>query len=168
MDQMAGRQTHAGREETTFAVYSEAFTEAGLSSRLSMSSFIPGCNVRAQRFRAVRDLLEPQFETGIPSLMLVEETCPETRKEFNAYRKKTEARGEGVDSVLDEPANPRLFDCMAAVEYFAAYIHPMFMMGQAYVDPNLYVNRGSAAYQYAKKIMNKQQQQNGADVVTLG
>jgi hypothetical protein len=168
MDQMAGRQTHAGREETTFAVYTEAFAEAGLSSRLSLNSFIPGCNVRAQFFRAVRDLLEPQFETGIPSLMIVEETCPETRKEFNAYRKKTEARGEGVDSVLDEPANPRLFDCMAAVQYFAAYIQPMFLMGQAYIDPSLYNNRGSAAYKQAMKIMDKQRHQEGADVVTLG
>jgi hypothetical protein len=51
MDQQAGRQTHAGREETTFAVYAEAFRDQGLMSRLSSSSFIPGCNVRAQRFR---------------------------------------------------------------------------------------------------------------------
>jgi hypothetical protein len=168
MDQMAGRQTHAGREETTFGIYAEAFAEVGLSSRLSLNSFVPGCNVRAQRFRAVRDLLEPQFETGIPSMMIVEETCTETRKEFNAYRKKTEARGEGVDSVLDEPANPRLFDCMAAVEYFAAYIQPMFIMGQAFVEPTLYNNRGSAAYRHAKKIINKQRHQEDADVVTLG
>jgi hypothetical protein len=86
----------------------------------------------------------------------VEETCSETRKEFSKYRKKTEMRGEGVDSVLDEPANPRLFDAMASVEYFAAFIEQQFIMGQAYVDPSQYASRGSEAYLKAQKIMEKQ------------
>ena len=167
MDQMAGRQTHAGREETTFGAYSIAFKAKKLASRQTSYSFFPGCNVRQQRFRAVRDLMEPQIENGTPSLLIVEERCLETRKEFGGYRKKAEANGTGIDSLLDEPQNPRLYDCMAATEYFAAYIEPMFLTGQAYVEPSVYVSRGSGAYRHAKKILASQQQNEQNDVVYL-
>lgn len=166
MDQQAGRQTHAGREDNTFEVYANAFKKQKVWSRQSLHSFLPGCNVRSTRFRAVRDLLAPQPDNGLPSLMFVEEKNLETRREFDSYMKKTEARGEGIDSVLDEPANPRLFDCMASVEYFSAHIEPMFLIGQAYVSPEAYAKRGSAALVRARKIIKKQQGDEG--VVYLG
>jgi hypothetical protein len=166
MDQQAGRQTHAGREDNTFQLYASAFREAGIISRQTNSSFLPGCNVRATRFNAVRQLLSQQ-NNGLAGMLIVEEKNLETIREFAKYRKKTEARGEGIDSVLDEPANPRLFDCMASVEYFAAYIENMFTMGQAYVDPVNYVSRGSEAYKRAKKMLDKKDE-TSKGVVYLG
>jgi hypothetical protein len=91
----------------------------------------------------------------LPSILFVEEACSETRREFAKYRKKTEARGEGMDTVLDEPANPRIYDCMASLEYFSAYIYPAFMGGTAWVDPTLYASRGSPAYRTAQKILER-------------
>jgi hypothetical protein len=166
MDQQAGRQTHAGRDDNTFEVYGAAFRKEKLVSRTTGYSFLPGCNVRSTRFRAVRDLLTLQPENALPGMLFVEERCVETKREFGKYRKKTESRGEGVDAVLDEPSNPRLFDAMASVEYFAAHIDQMFLVGQAYVDPSNYATRGSAALKRARKILDRQQEEEG--VVYLG
>ena len=80
--------------------------------------------------------------------------------------KKREARGDTMDHVLDEPANPRLFDCMASCEYFSAYIEPLFLAGQAWVDPSNYAGKVSPAYAHAQKIMAKQRAQE-VSVVTL-
>lgn len=166
MDQRAGRQTHAGREENTFLHYSAAFREEKLLSRQTSYSFLPGCDVPQTRFRAVRELMEPQPDNGLPSLLFVEERCLETKKEFGKYRKKSESRGEGMDAVLDEPANPRLFDAMASVEYFSAYIEPMFLIGQAYVDPSMYPARENPVYARAKKILQRREEE-GSSVVDL-
>lgn len=168
MDMQMGRQTHAGRERGDNAcnVYSSAFRDQGLYSRLSSYSFLAGCNVPQTRYRAVRDLLVVQPTVEIPSLMFVEERCPETKKEFGKYRKKTENRGEGMDSVLDEPANPRLFDAMASTEYFAAFIQQAFVSSTAFVDPSNYHSKGSPAYQRAQLIKKAKEETNG--VVYLG
>lgn len=164
MDKRAGRQTHAGREESTSRFYAAAFRDEGLSSRLTHSEFIPGCDVPQTRYRAVRDMLEVQVGVGIPGLMIVEERCPATKKEFLSYKKKRESRGEGMDMVLDEPANPRLFDCMAALEYGVTYLQSAFLSGKAYVDPSVYGGRGSAAYRHARRILARQESRdNGWD-----
>jgi hypothetical protein len=167
MDQMAGRQTHAGRDDNTFEVYASAFKRVKFYSRLSSYSFIPGCNVKSTRYRAVRDLMRIQPDAGIPSLLFVEETNQETKREFARYRKKSENRGEGVDSVLDEPMNPRLYDCMASVEYFSAYIDQMFLVDQAYVDPSVYGGKSSPVYQRAQKMLKKRQE-GDENVVYMG
>ena len=167
MDQQAGRQTHAGRDDNTFQVYSAAFREKKLLSRQTSYSFLPGCNVPPVRYRAVRELLIPQLENGLPSLLIVEEACPETKREFMRYMKKTENRGDGIDSVLDMPANPRLFDCIAALEYAAAHLEAMFLVGQAYVNPDSYSSRGSGAFRRAQQILKKQQE-GDEGVVWLG
>jgi hypothetical protein len=169
MDMKVGRQTHAGRDTTACEVYSNAFRGKGLFSRLSSYSFIPGCDKPPTRFRAVRDLLTIQPTIGIPSLVFVEETCLETKREFAKYRKRTETRGENIDMMLDEPANPRLFDAMAAVEYLAVYIQQSFMMGTGYVDPSNYGPKGNAVYRHAQKLMKKRDEAEGnLGVVYLG
>lgn len=173
MDKRAGRQTHTGRESgaNVFQVYADAFKAKGLYSRLTGNGFIPGVDIPSVRFRCVRDLLGEQPGTGMPSILLVEEACPETKREFAKYRKKTEMRGEGMDSVLDEPANPRIFDCMASLEYFSAFILPAFMSGTAWVDPENYASRGSGAFRAAQKILNRRSNQeegkNGSTVVYM-
>jgi len=168
MDMRAGRQTHAGRDSNTLMFFAEAFRTAGLMSRQSGYSFLPGCDVPSTRYRAVRDLMEIQPRIGVPSLMIVEGKCPETKKEFTKYRKKREARGTDADSVLDEPANPRLYDCMAAMEYAASHLQRLFMQGKAYVSPDVYKGQGSSAYRHVQDIMRKHENQNENGVVCLG
>jgi len=41
----------------------------------------------------------------------------------------------GEDTILDEPANPRKHDAMAAAEYLCAYIEEAFQMGTAFMNP---------------------------------
>lgn len=169
MDMQMGRQTQAGREigDNACEVYSRAFRERKLFSRLTNYSFAPGCPTPSTVFRAVRDLMVVNPITELPTLMLVEDTNPETIDEFKRYQKKRENRGEGMDSVMDVPANPRLFDCMASVQYFSAYIQQAFAMDTAYVDPSNYAPKGSAAYQRAQAILKKDREKTG-NVVYLG
>ena len=154
MDKRAGRQTHAGRENTTFEVYSDSFAKHRIFSRLSNNSFFPGLAVISTRTKAVRDLLSLS-ENGMPGMLFVEERCPETRREFNSYRKKVGVVG-GVETILDEPSNPRIFDGMQSMEYFAAYIVPNFAMGTAYVSPEEWQPKGSPTYIHAMRILNRQ------------
>lgn len=168
MDKMAGRQTHAGRDDNTFGVYSAAFKLHGLFSRLTSFSFVPGCSERSTFFRAVRELMREDPDTGIPHLMFVEETTGETKNEFNRFRKKKETRGEGFETLLDEPANPRLFDAMASLQYFAAYIEVQFAIGQAWVDPINYRPRPSGAARFIRAEMAKLAKKQESDVVYLG
>lgn len=165
IDMHAGRQHSIGREERTADVYSEEFLRVGLISRQTQHSFIAGMDVTSVRYRAVRDLMTEQ-DTGIPALFFVEDKCIETIREFNTYRKKPIASDNG--QLLDEPANPRVHDCMACLEYFSAFILPHFVGGTAFVDPQQHVQRGSIAYQRAQQILSKRKEQEGSGAVYLG
>ena len=167
MDQNAGRQTHAGRDESTMDHYAEAFDRKKLRSRQTHSTFIPGCNIPTQRYRSVRTLLQLNPETGLPRLMVVMDQCPETVKEFARYRKKMESRGEGQDVVLDEPANPRLFDMMASLEYGAHHIEMLAEVDQAYVNPSVYAG-SSPIMQRVKALKKKHEEQSGSAHIVLG
>lgn len=169
IDMRAGRQTHAGRDTNTTMHFSDAFRKHRLVSRQTSYGFAPGCDIPSTRYRAVRNLMEIQPGSGIPSLMIVEETCPATKTEFTKYRKKKASSMVGADNdnVLDEPANPRVYDLMAAVEYAAAYLEPLFIVGKAYVEPSNFVNKGSGAYHAAMQ-WKKKQESKGGSVVLLG
>ncbi len=166
IDNRAGRQTHAGRDSNTRAFFSAAFREAGLASRLTNADFIPGCDVTSTRYRAVRNLMEVVPGVGIPQLMLIDERCPQTKREFTKYMKKRVAFGSDSDSVLDEPSNPRLYDLMACTEYAAAHMERLFIQGTAYVEPTVYTGRGSSAYHKAMEIRRSIASDEG--VVMLG
>jgi len=166
IDNRAGRQTHAGRDTNTRMHFSMAFRGAGLVSRQTSYDFMPGCDVPTTRYRAVRNLMEPVAGVGIPSLMIIDDKCPETKREFTKYMKKRDSRVVDSDAVLDEPANPRLYDLMACTEYAAAHMEQLFIEGTAYVEPTLYRRQGSSAYRKAMQLIRGQTEEQG--VVTLG
>lgn len=165
MDQQVGRQTAIGRDDTTFEAYEREFRKAKVYARSTGHGFIPGCNVPSQRYRNVRDMLAIQDETGSPMLMLVEEQTAQTRKEFTTYRKKVMEQGDG-EVILDVPANPRVHDCMSALEYGCAYLYPLLLDNAAYMDPSLYRQRGSSAYHKAMEILKGVEKER--DFVHLG
>lgn len=111
IDRNAGRQTHAGREDSTMQHFAKEFAAAGLESRITKSSFVPGCNDPPMRYRAVRKYLSEAGD-GQAKLFLVEQKTWATQKEFHTYRKKQLDVG-GEETILDEPANPRKHDAMA-------------------------------------------------------
>lgn len=138
MDKRIGQQTRVGMTSTVFDVYAEEFKAEGVRSRQTSYSFIPGCDVPPVRYDAVRKLLEPTYSA--PRLYIVADTCFYTVSEFKRYRKKVTDHG-GNRIVCDEPNNPRVFDCMAALEYLVAYVKPLLDANMAYVDPAMYPQR---------------------------
>lgn len=168
MDRRFGRQTVGGRAqgEDTFSVYEEAFEEQGLTSRTTHSGFIPGVDVISTRVSAVRRSLMTQEKSGLPMLLLCENTTWETQREFERYRKKTEYT-DGQLLIYDTPANPRVFDCMNSLEYGMAYLMPLILSGEAYQDPSVYRGKVSKVMQKALEILKKQKDQD-SDFVHFG
>lgn len=150
MDQNVGRQTRVGHDMTVFQAYATEFEKEGLRSRQTESNFIPGCNKPDHRQRIVRKLMDSS-ET-MPRLLFVEEKVVETIREFRSYRKK-QVEHHGEVTVLDEPRNPRKHDCMASLEYFAAFIDPLFTSNTAYVPSSMFGPRGSGAYHAAQRML---------------
>jgi hypothetical protein len=167
MDRNAGRQTHAGRDEATIELYNQAFAAKRIVSRTSGSNFIPGCNEPQQRYTAVRAYLKPN-ERGHARLLFVENRTGMTQREFTSYVKKTE-NFDGEPVPLDQPANPRVHDCMASLEYGVTYLDQRFKAGDAYVAPREFQPEGSPSYLAWKKFQERQQtQQAGGAYVHLG
>jgi len=153
MDQQIGRQTRVGTDRTVFEIYSEELGKHNIRSRLTSNNFIPGCNVSTTRYNAVREMMALS-RYGCPRLLLIESKTWNIQREFNTYRKKQLYMG-GEETILDEPANPRKHDCMAATEYLCAHVNPLFATGTAYTQPSAYGAGGSPAYQKAQKILEK-------------
>ncbi|MCB0359856.1 MAG: hypothetical protein KDD44_09475, partial [Bdellovibrionales bacterium] len=103
MDRRMGVQTQAGADINVYQRYSDAFQQAGLTSILTKHTFIPGCDNPPRRYGDVRKLLSGD---GWPFLFFDAGGSPATRKEFTTYKKKTQVI-YGVETIMDEPANPR-------------------------------------------------------------
>jgi hypothetical protein len=166
MDKSIGRQTRVGMDDTVFAAYSAVFRKERVLSRVTHEGFIPSCNVPSTCFRAVRELLT-FTETGYPQIFFIKDQCPKTLKEFHTYRKKTIELGGDVTH-LDEPRNPRKHDCMASLQYFAAYIKPLFETNRAYVDPIAAGHRKSPILEAARRLRRKEEERSSGGFVHLG
>lgn len=166
MDQMIGRQTTVGADQTVFAAYEAEFRRRGLVSRLTGSGFMRGCADKSLRRRTVRRLLEP-LDGGYPSL-LVSNKCPQLIKEFFSYRKKEVKDHQGRAVPMDDPANERVHDCMAALEYLCQYVSERFRDATAYVEPAQARTKGSFAYHSAMAMQKKMQEQEQGGYAHMG
>lgn len=142
-----GRMTAVGFGKTVKQQYTEAFAKMGLKSRMTIHGFMDGMNETAARREFVRDRLRP-LGGGMPRLRIVYENCHETIEEFKTFKKRVVDTKEGRE-FHDEAAKPRLYDCMAALEYLISY------KGLMYVDPREYDAGGSPAYRRAMRILAK-------------
>lgn len=166
MDRQIGRQTNAARDDTVFEAYAEAFEEAGLHSRLTHSGFIPGCSEPATRYRCVREMLTVQ-ENGLPMALFLFSHTATTQKEFGTYRRK-KVTTNGIVTVLDQPANPRVHDAMASLEYGLTYLLPLVKSGTAY-HPSGLAPAGQSQSLYARfKAMMERYKQETQEYVHLG
>lgn len=163
MDQNAGRQTHAGRDESTSELYETAFREKLITSRTTKSGFVPGCNEPPLRYSTMRKYLKATY-AGQASLLFVGHRTVQTLREFQTYTKKTQVDLNGDLQIFDQPANPRIHDCMAAVEYLVTYINERFTAGNAYVEPEEFKGTGSAAYHYIQAKMKQRSEALGQSV----
>jgi len=92
---------------------------------------MPGLAKPAIRQRYVRTMLNTIID-GLPLLLFLDQDILETKNEFGSYRKKVQRTMGGQETILDEPANPRVHDLMAALEYLVGYVWPLMEAGQAY------------------------------------
>lgn len=152
MDRRIGQQTRVGSDITVFHVYGEAFKKAGVTSRMTKHDFIPGCDRLQYRWGVVRDML--RGTDGQPHLYFLGDYTVNTLKEFSTYRKK-QMYESGVYVIKDEPANPRIHDAMAALEYLSTFVWEQMQMGGAYVYPDAQGDGGSSAYRYAQKLLTQ-------------
>jgi hypothetical protein len=155
MDKCIGLQTRVGSDMNVFEVYGQAFRAAKLLSRVTGHSFIPGDSNTQRRYGIVRDMLGAN---GPPTLLLLEESTLETQREFRTYRKKRILQG-GETTIVDEPANPRKYDCMSALEYLCSHVKNCVSTGTAYVYPEAYQQQGNGVYQYVQRLLNNSQRQ---------
>jgi len=166
MDQMVGRQTTVGADQTVFATYEAEFRQRGLMSRLTGSGFMRGSNDKQLRRRTVRRMLEP-MQGGYPQL-LISNKCPQLQKEFFSYRKKEVKDHQGRPVPMDDPANERVHDCMAALEYLCQYVSERFRDGTAYVEPAVARSQGSFAYHSAQAMQKKLMEQDQGGYSHMG
>ena len=154
MDNQIGRQTTVGNDVTVFESYGRQFAKVGFMSRLTKSSFMSGCKDKQKRRRTVRDLMEPNNE-GWPTLLLIESKTTATQKEFGTFQKKRMKINDRM-VVVDEAANERDHDCMAALEYLCQYVQDRFEENTAYVDPeSVQGARRSGVYQAAMALKSR-------------
>lgn len=168
MDKAMGRKTNVGTDLTIFEVYAQAFKAAGLFSAQTKNWFVPGINITEQRYRAVRNALEVNNE-GKVGVLLVGERTPQTQQEFKSYRKRVRRAADGLPLILDEPANPKAHDCMAALEYLIAFLELEFARGAGYVTPREQVSTGgSAAYRASQLNLFGRKPEESSEYVHLG
>jgi len=129
MDRNFGRQTTTADDRSQMQIFASHFETCGLKSRQTGHGFIPGCNVFEIRVNHVRQAMQT-MHGGVPELLLVEDTTQHTQREFYTYTKTKLPSGD----IVDKPSNPRIHDCMAAVEYGLAFIKPLYNQGMAYVE----------------------------------
>ena len=167
MDQQIGKQHNTGRDDSVFEHFEQAFRKAGLVSRQTLSSFLPGCNKCETRYRTVRRMLTIQPE-GMPMLLFVEDKMPGCKKEFSQYKRKTDRSREGSDIMLDVPARPRKFDIMAALEYGATHLASLFDSNTAYVVPTGKSEYKNPILAAVKELQDLANQKTNGDYVHLG
>ena len=131
IDFMGARKTNIFEGRTIAQAASEGFARVGLRSRLTGSDFIAGCSKPPLRQRYVRQMLNT-IVGGLPLLMFLDRDIGETCNEFRSYRKKVTKTMGGMETILDEPANPRIHDLMAALEYLVGRVWPLLEAGEAY------------------------------------
>jgi hypothetical protein len=154
MDQQIGKQTNVGRDDTVFQHFESAFRKKGLVSRQTLSGFLPGCNEPPTRHRTVRRMLATQ-PNGMPMLLFVEDRIAVTKAEFRRYRRKVERHSDGSTVTLDSPANPRVNDAMASIEYGGTLICSLLDQDIAYVEPTRFHTEQSAVLKKIEQLRER-------------
>lgn len=131
MDLMGARKTGILEGRTTMQAAAAGFARHGLKSRTTGHDFMPGLSKPLIRQRYVRTMLNTIVD-GLPLLLFLDQDILETKNEFGSYRKKVQRSMGGQETILDEAANPRVHDLMAALEYLVGYVWPLMEAGQAY------------------------------------
>jgi len=120
IDGHAARQSYQGQGGYTIGQhYSAAFKEAGLSSRRTGSTFMPGSDDITARNMLLRSWMDER-DDGTTKFRIDTAHCPETIDEFARYKKRVTR-----EDVTDKEVS-RFNHCISAICYVASR-HPKWM-----------------------------------------
>ena len=123
IDSHGGRLTDIGSGRSPQEQYSEQLRELGISSEVTGSSFIPGCDEVQAGLQAVRNMLYIRPE-GTSKLRFLRGALPNMEREMKRYKKKVQYVA-GTTIVTDEPNKRGEFHLVDCLRYLCAY-NPMY------------------------------------------
>lgn len=119
IDAHGGRLTDIGSGRSPQEQYSEQLRELGVSSQVTGSSFIPGCDDIQAGLTAVRNMLYIRPE-GTSRLRFLRNALPNLEREMKRYKKKVQYVA-GTTIVTDEPSKRGEFHLVDCLRYLCAY-----------------------------------------------
>lgn len=119
IDAHGGRLTDIGSGKSPQEQYTEQLRELGISSEVTGSSFIPGCDDIQAGLHAVRNMLYIRPE-GTSKLRFLRGALPNLEREMKRYKKKVQYVA-GTTVVTDEPSKRGDFHLVDCLRYICAY-----------------------------------------------
>lgn len=154
IDSHGGRLTDIGSGRSPQEQYSEQLRELGISSEVTGSSFIPGCDDIQSGLQSVRNMLYIRPE-GTSKLRFLRGSLPNMEREMKRYKKKVQYVA-GTTIVTDEPNKRGEFHLVDCLRYLCAY-NPM------YHEPP----RALGEQPWWVKWMEERRKKKGADAIYL-
>jgi hypothetical protein len=153
IDAHGARLTDIGSGRSPQEQYTEVLVGHGVRSRMTGSSFIPGCDDIQAGLSAVRTAMHIR-SNGTPFLRILRGSCPNLERELKRYKKKSVNVG-GQTIVTDEPNKRGEFHLVDCLRYLMAY-SPKYHKPEANTEKPWWfdwkqkrdraANKGSAVY----------------------
>jgi len=119
IDMHGGRIREIGSGRLPVELYSEQLRQRGVSSAVTGSSFLAGCDDIAARMAATQNYLHIRPE-GTPTLRILRGACPDLERELKRYKKKVNYLA-GTYVVTDQPNTRGEVHACQCLEYLCAY-----------------------------------------------
>ena len=119
IDSHGGRLRDIGSGRLPIEQYTEQLVARHISSEVTGSSFIAGCDDTSARCEATRNYLHIR-PSGYPTIRVLEESVPDLERELRRYRKKVNVVA-GVSIVTDAPLTRGEVHLCQCLEYLCAY-----------------------------------------------
>lgn len=118
IDLHGGRIRDIGSGQLPVEMYTQQLRERRVSSEVTGSSFLAGCDDIQARMAAVRNYLHIR-SSGHPKLRFLKGSCPDLEREMKRYKKKVHYKG-GTYVVTDAPNTRGEVHACQCLEYMCA------------------------------------------------
>jgi len=119
IDMHGGRIREIGSGRLPVELYSEQLRQRNVSSAVTGSSFLAGCDDIGARMAATQNYMHIRPE-GTPALRVLRGSCPDLERELKRYKKKVNYLA-GTYIVTDQPNTRGEVHACQCLEYLCAY-----------------------------------------------
>jgi hypothetical protein len=119
IDMHGGRIREIGSGRLPVELYTEQLRQRGVSSAVTGSSFLAGCDDVQARMAATQNYMHIRPQ-GTPSLRILRGSCPDLERELKRYKKKVNYLA-GTYIVTDQPNTRGEVHACQCLEYLCAY-----------------------------------------------